>query len=183
MSLITKGINVIWNATEKAVKGEWTFKDGIDEIGAAASFVGIPITNITRDVRSILNTFNPVKGDEKDIPTKNATAMKAMQKYQEKYDASYRGGFSEEECTKRAEQAARNVINTDIKPQYLEAINEKNYDRANALRSFIYHTGFYKDKNGKPSLSRVDDLLEDWKENAKEKNIRTKTAIQRFFGQ
>lgn len=180
VSLFADGYRALNKFFKKVQKGEaidgW---DIMSLIGAASSFIGKPVDNVVRDIRSVVNTYHVFKGTRRNAQLKDITGLKAIKKYQQAYDNAWEKGFSEEECVNKAESAARSVFTADIKPKYLNAIAKKDFDSAADLRSFMYRTGLYKDRKGNATLKYVENLTDGWVDDAKEAAKRLGTATQR----
>lgn len=179
MTLFSNVIKTVKKLIKKSQKGEsYDAWDYLSVFGSVVALKGIPMNNLIRDIRSVINTYSVIRFGGNNA-LKDATGLNAIAKYQNAYDNAWDKGYSEEDCKKKADQAARAYISKEIKPEYYKALSEKNYEKANDLRSFMHRSGVYKDKYGRPSLSTVDDLIEDWKDEAKEKAKQIGSATQR----
>lgn len=161
MSLVS---DVVVNI-KKLLKEDGTTVENIaDFIGYLSNLSGLPVRNIIRDFRAVINTYNtltnaikdPIESLEMSIPTA----------YQEAYDKYWQDGYTEEDCKKKAATSVKSKIRKKLRPSYLEALKNQDTETVTNIRRYMRDSGFYK------SLNDVDDVLKGWRESSEEEEER-----------
>ena len=135
-----------------------TWKKYEDLIGTIGNFFGVPVKNILRDGRSMVNIF---KGIFDDIKPQNAreslregwtgketTIISSLdsnntERAKELIDDKIAGYIADGKTEKEAKSYVRSSLTSEYKERYLEAYAKKDNDELIRIRKLLHSTGVY----------------------------------------